>query len=96
VAAGPRNTPADDHHGVPGLRVTLGQMSFWGATVITSLASAVPLVGWTVPSRWQVVFWLWGGFAVDNVTVLRFYSFHYTLPFVLAGLALLHLVMLHR
>ena len=55
-----------------------GQMSFWGATVITSLASAVPILGWTLQSKWQVVFWLWGGFAVDSPTVGRFYSFHYT------------------
>ena len=72
-----------------------GQMSFWGATVITSLASAVPLIGWSLPSKWKVVYWLWGGFAVDTPSVARFYSLHYTLPFIIAGVTLLHLVALH-
>lgn len=72
-----------------------GQMSFWGATVITSLASAVPLVGWSLAAKWQVVFWLWGGFAVDTPSVARFFSLHFALPFLLAGIALLHLVSLH-
>jgi len=57
-----------------------GQMSFWGATVITNLFSAIPLVGE------DVVSWLWGGFAVDNPTLNRFYSLHYLLPFVLVAL----------
>lgn len=67
-----------------------GQMSFWAATVITNLASAVPLVGN------KIVFWLWGGFAVDNATLNRFFSLHYLLPFVIAALAVLHIVFLHE
>jgi ubiquinol-cytochrome c reductase cytochrome b subunit len=55
-----------------------GQMSLWGATVITSLASAIPVVGTSI------VHWLWGGFSVDNPTLNRFYSLHYLLPFILA------------
>ena len=67
-----------------------GQMSFWGATVITSLASAVPLVGDTL------VTWLWGGFSVDNATLNRFYSLHYLLPFIIAGTSLVHIAALHQ
>ena len=67
-----------------------GQMSFWGATVITNLFSAVPLVGK------DIVDWLWGGFAVDNPTLNRFFSLHFTFPFVIAGAVLLHLVLLHE
>jgi len=67
-----------------------GQMSFWAATVITNLASAVPFVGN------KIVFWLWGGFAVDNATLNRFFSLHYLLPFVIAGLAILHIIFLHE
>jgi len=67
-----------------------GQMSFWGATVITNLFSAIPLVG---P---PIVEWLWGGFAVDNPTLNRFYALHYLLPFVIAGLVVLHLWALHH
>ena len=67
-----------------------GQMSFWGATVITNLFSAIPLVGDSV------VTWLWGGFAVDNPTLNRFYSLHYLLPFVLVGIVFLHLWALHH
>jgi ubiquinol-cytochrome c reductase cytochrome b subunit len=66
-----------------------GQMSFWGATVITNLFSAIPLVG---PS---IVEWLWGGFAVDNATLNRFFALHYLLPFVIAGVVMLHLWALH-
>ena len=66
-----------------------GQMSFWGATVITNLFSAVPLIGK------NIVEWLWGGFSVDNPTLNRFFSLHFTLPFVIVGLVLLHLVLLH-
>nr|QYC94414.1 apocytochrome b [Oedogonium sp. BN3] len=66
------------------------QMSLWGATVITSLASAIPVVGN------HIVAWLWGGFSVDNPTLNRFYSAHYLLPFLLAGLAILHLAALHQ
>jgi ubiquinol-cytochrome c reductase cytochrome b subunit len=66
-----------------------GQMSFWGATVITNLISAVPFVGT------PIVEWVWGGFSVDNATLNRFFSLHYTLPFIIAGLALVHLALLH-
>lgn len=65
-------------------------MSFWGATVITSLATAIPVVGK------HIMYWLWGGFSVDNPTLNRFYSFHYTLPFVLAGLSIFHIAALHQ
>jgi ubiquinol-cytochrome c reductase cytochrome b subunit len=67
-----------------------GQMSFWGATVITSLATVIPLVGK------QIVYWLWGGFSIDHPTLNRFYSFHYTLPFILAGLSIFHIAALHQ
>ena len=66
-----------------------GQMSFWGATVITNLFSVIPLVG---P---ELVQWLWGGFAVGGATLSRFYSLHYLLPFLLVALALLHIFALH-
>ncbi len=66
-----------------------GQMSFWAATVITNLFSAIPLIGE------PVVTWLWGGFAVDNPTLNRFYSLHYLLPFVLVGIVGLHIWALH-
>ncbi len=67
-----------------------GQMSFWGATVITSLFSALPLVGE------QIVTWLWGGFSIDNPTLNRFYSLHYLFPFVLCGAVFVHLWALHH
>src|SRR3954467_12002195 len=67
-----------------------GQMSFWGATVITNLFSAIPLVGQTIVS------WLWGGFAVDNPTLNRFFSLHYLLPFVIVAVVGLHLLALHQ
>ena len=67
-----------------------GQMSFWGATVITSLRSAIPVAGQSI------VEWLWGGFSVDNATLNRFFRLHFTLPFVLAGLAIIHLAALHQ
>src|SRR5918911_1753480 len=67
-----------------------GQMSFWGATVITNLFSAIPLVGE------GIVTWLWGGFAVDNPTLNRFYSLHYLLPFIIVGVVVLHLIALHQ
>nr|YP_086866.1 cytochrome b [Diplometopon zarudnyi]AAT08515.1 cytochrome b [Diplometopon zarudnyi] len=67
-----------------------GQMSFWGATVITNLLSAVPYIGTTL------VEWIWGGFAVDNTTLTRFFTFHFLLPFVIAALAALHLLFLHE
>src|SRR5579862_7425233 len=66
-----------------------GQMSFWGATVITNLFSAFPGVGN------DIVTWLWGGFAVGNPTLNRFYSLHYLLPFVIAGVVVLHIWALH-
>ena len=66
-----------------------GQMSFWGATVITNLFSAIPLVGD------KIVTWLWGGFAVDNPTLNRFFSLHYLLPFVILGVVFLHVAALH-
>lgn len=67
-----------------------GQMSFWAATVITNLVSAVPVYGKVIVS------WLWGGFAVGNPTLNRFFSLHYLLPFVLAALAIMHVVFLHE
>jgi len=66
-----------------------GQMSFWGATVITNLFSAVPLVGE------HIVTWLWGGFSVDNPTLNRFFALHYLLPFVIFALVAMHLWALH-
>jgi ubiquinol-cytochrome c reductase cytochrome b subunit len=66
-----------------------GQMSFWGATVITNLFSAIPLVGN------GIVTWLWGGFAVDNPTLNRFYALHYLLPFVIFAVVFLHVAALH-
>ena len=67
-----------------------GQMSFWGATVITNLFSAIPIVGESV------VTFLWGGFSVDNPTLTRFFSLHYLMPFLIAGVVVLHIVALHR
>ena len=67
-----------------------GQMSFWAATVITNLFSAIPGIGT------PLVEFLWGGFAVDNATLNRFFSLHYLLPFVLLGLVLLHIAALHQ
>jgi ubiquinol-cytochrome c reductase cytochrome b subunit len=67
-----------------------GQMSFWGATVITNLFSAFPLIGE------PIVTWLWGGFSVDNPTLNRFYALHYLLPFVIAAVSMLHLIALHQ
>jgi ubiquinol-cytochrome c reductase cytochrome b/c1 subunit len=66
-----------------------GQMSYWGATVITNMFSAVPYVGD------GIVTWLWGGFSVDSPTLTRFYSLHYLLPFVLVGIVLLHIAAIH-
>jgi quinol-cytochrome oxidoreductase complex cytochrome b subunit len=66
-----------------------GQMSFWAATVITNLFSAIPLIGDTV------VTWLWGGYSVDEPTLKRFFSLHYLLPFILFGVVLLHIWALH-
>ena len=66
-----------------------GQMSFWGATVITNLFSAIPVVGESV------VQWLWGGYSVDNPTLSRFYTLHFLLPFLIVGVVILHIVALH-
>nr|BAM74758.1 cytochrome b [Diogenichthys atlanticus] len=67
-----------------------GQMSFWGATVITNLLSAVPYVGNTL------VQWIWGGFSVDNATLTRFFAFHFLLPFIVAAMTMIHLIFLHE
>nr|YP_010049241.1 cytochrome b [Promethis valgipes]QPL15576.1 cytochrome b [Promethis valgipes] len=67
-----------------------GQMSFWGATVITNLLSAIPYLGTTI------VQWVWGGFAVDNATLTRFFSFHFLLPFIVAAMVMVHLLFLHQ
>nr|YP_003058390.1 cytochrome b [Oryzias javanicus]ACX70681.1 cytochrome b [Oryzias javanicus]BAH84931.1 cytochrome b [Oryzias javanicus] len=67
-----------------------GQMSFWGATVITNLLSAVPYVGNAL------VQWIWGGFSVDNATLTRFFAFHFLLPFVIAAATVVHLIFLHE
>nr|ASN65650.1 cytochrome b [Ectopistes migratorius] len=67
-----------------------GQMSFWGATVITNLFSAVPYIGQTL------VEWAWGGFSVDNPTLTRFFTLHFLLPFMIAGLTIIHLTFLHE
>nr|ALG76030.1 cytochrome b [Sicista kazbegica] len=67
-----------------------GQMSFWGATVITNLLSAVPYIGGTL------VEWIWGGFSVDKATLTRFFAFHFILPFIIAALAMVHLIFLHE
>nr|CAD91376.1 cytochrome b [Acipenser gueldenstaedtii] len=67
-----------------------GQMSFWGATVITNLLSAFPYIGDTL------VQWIWGGFSVDNATLTRFFAFHFLLPFVIAGASMIHLLFLHQ
>jgi ubiquinol-cytochrome c reductase cytochrome b/c1 subunit len=75
--------------GFLGYTLPWGQMSFWGATVITNFFSAIPGVGETV------VTWLWGGYAVGNPTLQRFFSLHYLLPFVIAGVVILHIWALH-
>nr|YP_010411454.1 cytochrome b [Meliboeus sinae]URN73100.1 cytochrome b [Meliboeus sinae] len=67
-----------------------GQMSFWGATVITNLLSAIPYLGTTI------VQWLWGGFAVDEATLTRFFTLHFLLPFIVLALVIIHLVFLHQ
>ena len=67
-----------------------GQMSFWGATVITNLFSAIPFIGKFI------VEWLWGGFSVDNATLTRFFSLHYLMPFLIVGLTIIHLSLLHK
>lgn len=67
-----------------------GQISFWGATVITNLLSAIPYIGNIL------VQWLWGGFAVDNATLTRFFSFHFLFPFIIAAFTIIHLLFLHQ
>nr|YP_448867.1 cytochrome b [Testudo horsfieldii]AAY62484.1 cytochrome b [Testudo horsfieldii]CAT10112.1 cytochrome b [Testudo horsfieldii]CAT10114.1 cytochrome b [Testudo horsfieldii]CAT10116.1 cytochrome b [Testudo horsfieldii] len=67
-----------------------GQMSFWGATVITNLLSAIPYIGNTL------VQWIWGGFSVDNATLTRFFTLHFLLPFAIIGMAIIHLLFLHE
>nr|QZH43606.1 cytochrome b [Coboldia fuscipes] len=67
-----------------------GQMSFWGATVITNLVSAVPYLGT------DIVQWIWGGFAVDKATLTRFFTFHFILPFIVAAMTMIHLLFLHQ
>nr|AHZ45078.1 cytochrome b [Saimiri sciureus collinsi] len=67
-----------------------GQMSLWGATVITNLLSAIPYVGF------NLVEWVWGGFSVDKATLTRFFTFHFVLPFIIAALATIHLLFLHE
>src|SRR5712675_2432661 len=75
--------------GFLGYTLPWGQMSFWGATVITNLFSAIPVVAD------PIVTWLWGGFAVDNPTLNRFYALHYLLPFIIVAVVALHVVALH-
>nr|BAI63468.1 cytochrome b [Cynops cyanurus]BAN05069.1 cytochrome b [Cynops cyanurus] len=67
-----------------------GQMSFWGASVITNLLSAIPYVGSSL------VEWVWGGFSVDKATLTRFFAFHFLLPFLIAGMSIIHLLFLHE
>nr|APX39601.1 cytochrome b [Hydrothassa glabra] len=67
-----------------------GQMSFWGATVITNLISAIPYLGT------MIVQWIWGGFAVDNATLNRFFTFHFILPFIVSAMVMIHLIYLHQ
>nr|UBA17453.1 cytochrome b [Peruphasma schultei] len=67
-----------------------GQMSFWGATVITNLLSAMPYLGT------ELVQWVWGGFAVDNATLNRFYTIHFMMPFIIVAMAMIHLIFLHQ
>nr|QYL70185.1 cytochrome b [Taxonus zhangi] len=67
-----------------------GQMSFWGATVITNLLSAIPYLGT------MMVQWLWGGFSVDNATLTRFFTFHFIIPFIILALTIIHLTFLHQ
>nr|AOL02411.1 cytochrome b [Hypsugo macrotis] len=67
-----------------------GQMSFWGATVITNLLSAIPYIGT------ELVEWIWGGFSVDKATLTRFFAFHFLLPFIITALVMIHLLFLHE
>nr|YP_008999627.1 cytochrome b [Antricola mexicanus]AHF21663.1 cytochrome b [Antricola mexicanus] len=67
-----------------------GQMSFWGATVITNLLSAIPYIGTNITQ------WIWGGFSVDNPTLTRFFAFHYLFPFILLAMVIIHISLLHE
>nr|YP_001974669.1 cytochrome b [Amerotyphlops reticulatus]ACD85898.1 cytochrome b [Amerotyphlops reticulatus] len=67
-----------------------GQMSLWGATVITNLLSAIPYIGTTL------VTWIWGGFSISNSTLTRFFTFHFLLPFIITALAAIHIILLHE
>jgi len=67
-----------------------GQMSFWGATVITNFVTAVPFVGT------DIVYWIWGGYSIDNATLNRFFSFHFVFPFIILALVGVHIVFLHE
>nr|YP_009505020.1 cytochrome b [Luciola curtithorax]AWW89613.1 cytochrome b [Luciola curtithorax] len=67
-----------------------GQMSFWGATVITNLLSAIPYMGTSI------VQWIWGGFAVENATLTRFFALHFIMPFIIAAIVMIHLLFLHQ
>nr|UFZ13802.1 cytochrome b [Anachauliodes laboissierei] len=67
-----------------------GQMSFWGATVITNLLSAIPYLGT------YLVQWIWGGFAIENATLTRFFTFHFLFPFIIAAMTMIHLLFLHQ
>lgn len=67
-----------------------GQISFWGATVITNLLSAIPYIGG------DLVKWLWGGFSIDNATLTRFFTLHFLLPFIIAAITIIHLLFLHQ
>nr|YP_010535427.1 cytochrome b [Amblyomma tholloni]QLD97062.1 cytochrome b [Amblyomma tholloni]QLD97075.1 cytochrome b [Amblyomma tholloni]UYB78014.1 cytochrome b [Amblyomma tholloni] len=67
-----------------------GQMSFWGATVITNLISAIPYLGQAI------TYWVWGGFSVDNNTLIRFFSLHFILPFILMFMSMIHIVLIHE
>nr|QWK41061.1 cytochrome b [Tenomerga trabecula] len=76
--------------GFMGYVLPWGQMSFWGATVITNLLSAIPFLGT------MLVEWIWGGFAVDNATLTRFFTFHFILPFIIMAMVIIHLMFLHQ
>nr|QLD96958.1 cytochrome b [Amblyomma hebraeum] len=67
-----------------------GQMSFWGATVITNLISAIPYLGQSI------TYWVWGGFSVDNNTLIRFFSLHFILPFILMAMSMTHIILIHE
>ncbi len=88
--AGRGHLAIDDGNGLYGLCAALGADVLWGATVITNLFSAIPLVGDSIVTL------LWGGFSVDNPTLNRFFALHYLMPFLIAGVVILHIIALHR